>query len=141
MEIVIMKITLVLLLGLVLGFSATWATNARAMEIPSNTEYLEHPEKVIGKPLAYIQLAPDAKVPEGTPLDELQKENGCLVGYQEIALTDWNTDHPLLVTQVLNLRLKRLVKLYINWNQVSAVQILDPKVTFPLPGGKHDDHH
>ncbi len=61
---------------------------------------------------------------------ELRYENNWLLCYRGIAMLDRNTDHPILVLQCFNERLGRTVKVYINWEHVTAFQIIDPNVAF-----------
>jgi len=77
-----------------------------------------------GEPVAYV-------LPSGpTAFSDLRRQDQYIACYRGIAMLDRNTDHPLLVTQCFNLRLNRVVKVYFNWNQVAAFQIVDPKLAF-----------
>jgi hypothetical protein len=80
-----------------------------------------------GDPVAYVlPSGPGA----GLAFADLRHQDQYLVCYRGVAMLDRNTDHPILVTQCFNLKLNRVVKVYFNWNQVQAFQIVDPKVAF-----------
>ena len=80
-----------------------------------------------GEPVAYVLMA--EKVGPNAFAD-LKRQDQYLECYKGIAMLDRSSDHPILVTQCYNLRLNRLVKVYLNWSQVAAFQIVDPNLAF-----------
>lgn len=79
------------------------------------------------EPVAQVLVADPGK---DNAWRELRYENNWLLGYRGIAMLDRNTDHPILVLHCFNERLGRMVKIYINWDHVTAFQILDPNIAF-----------
>jgi len=114
-----LKLFLLLEMGLIL------ATQVWAVQVPDN-QLLPDPEKTLGGPVVYIQLAA-VKEKETTYL-ELKKEKEYILGYREVSLQDMNTDHPVLMTWTYNPRNKQAAKTYFNWNTIDSIQLLDPKI-------------
>lgn len=103
----------ILLCQLIVLVAACWLPGSLAAEPPGSGA------------VAYICLADKAGFAD---LQKAGPGNTYIVAYQGVALLDRNTEHPILMTQCYNLRLKKLVKGYFNWNQVIGIQILDPKI-------------
>ncbi len=108
------------------GLGLIWAAWASAESV------LAPSEDSLGRPVAYVLLA-DSKAGE-SPFEDLKKADAkqqrYLIAYKGIAMLDRNTEHPILVFQGFNTKLNQGVKVYLNWDQVVGIQIIDPKVAF-----------
>lgn len=115
--------------GLALGMGLALATPASwAIQVPEN-QLRPDPEKTLGEPVVYIQLAPGKE--KETAYLELKKRKQYLLGYRELSLLDLNTDHPILVTWTYNQKNQQVTKTVFNWKEIDSIQILNPKIKLP----------
>jgi hypothetical protein len=95
-------------------------------------QVLANPEDTLGRPVAYVLLSEsessDGQFEDLKKADAKQKRS--LVAYKGLAMLDRNTEHPILVFQGFNTKLNQAVKVYLNWNRVVGIQIIDPNVAF-----------
>jgi len=80
-----------------------------------------------GEPVAYLLLADPNLFPD---LQKAGPANAYVAGYKGVAILDRNLEHPMLVTHGFNLKLNKLVKVYVNFDRLVGVQILDPSIAF-----------